>query len=143
MAIIRKTSNWLPSMFNDFFGNEWFENPVTSFKPAINIKQTGKGYTIEVAAPGMTKNDVKVRIDNEENLIIEFMKQEKKEEADDKNCTYLRREFQYSQFKHTMILPENADKDNIKAAVENGVLTVDIPVKEKENEDVSRLIEIN
>lgn len=140
MTIIRRTNNWLPSVFNDFFGNEWMENNNKSV-PAINIQQNENGFTVEVAAPGMTKEDCNVRIDEDNNLVISF---EKKSETDekDKKGTYLRREFSYTQFKRTMLLPDNIEKENISAKVENGVLTVEIPTLNEEKVKASKMIEI-
>lgn len=131
MTIIRRTNSWLPSVFNDFFGNEWVENQNKSV-PAINIQQNDNGFTVEVAAPGMTKDDCNVSLDEENNLVVSFEKKNQSEEKDKKG-SYLRREFSYSQFTRKMLLPDNVDKDNISAKVENGVLTVEIPtVKELE-----------
>ena len=124
MAIIRRTDSWLPSVFNDFFGNEWMESSVKS-TPAVNIQQNEAGFIVEVAAPGMTKEDCVVRLDENNNLVISFEK--KTESEDKKNGAYLRREFSYSQFQRTMILPDNIDKENISAEVKNGVLSVVIP----------------
>lgn len=140
MAIIRRTNNWLPSIFNDFFGNEWMENSSRSV-PAINIQQNEKGFMVEVAAPGMTKEDCVVRIDDENNLVISFEKKNEQEEKDKKGA-YLRREFSYTQFQRRMVLPQNVEKDKISAKVENGVLTVEIPTVEEENVSTSKLIEI-
>ncbi len=140
MAIIRRTSNWLPSVFNDFFGNEWMENSSKSV-PAINIQQNDTGFTVEVAAPGMTKEDCVVRIDEENNLVISFEKKNEQEEKDKKGA-WLRREFSYTQFQRRMILPENVEKEKISAKVENGVLTVEIPTAGEEKVSTSKLIEI-
>ena len=130
MAIIRRTNNWLPSVFNDFFGNEWMEQTNKSV-PAVNIQQNDEGFTVEVAAPGMTKEDCVVRLNEDNNLVISFEKKEKNEDKNEKGA-YIRREFSYSQFQRTMVLPENIDKDKISAKVKDGVLTVEIPtVKEK------------
>ncbi len=128
MAIIRRTNSWLPSVFNDFFGNEWMENSSKSV-PSVNILQNDNGFKVEVAAPGMTKEDCVVRLDENNNLVISF---EKKENEEKQDGAYLRREFSYSQFQRTMILPDEIDKEKISAEVKNGVLTVDIPtIKEK------------
>ena len=140
MAIIRRTNNWLPSVFNDFFGNEWMENSSKSV-PAINIQQNENGFTVEVAAPGMTKEDCVVRIDEENNLVISFEKKNEQEEKDKKGA-YLRREFSYTQFQRRMVLPDNVEKEKISAKVENGVLTVEIPTIKEEKVSTSKLIEI-
>ena len=140
MAIIRRTSNWLPSIFNDFFGNEWMEQSSRSV-PAVNIQQNDHGFTVEVAAPGMTKEDCVVRLDENNNLVISFEKKTEQEEKDKKGA-YLRREFSYSQFKRTMVLPDEVEKDKISAKVENGVLTVEIPTLKEEKAAEAKLIEI-
>lgn len=140
MTIIKRTNNWLPSVFNDFFGNEWMENNSKSV-PAINIQQNENGFTVEVAAPGMTKEDCNVRIDDDNNLVIDFEKKNESEEKDKKG-TYLRREFSYSRFQRTMILPDNIEKEKIVAKVENGVLTVEIPTVTEKKVPVSKQIEI-
>ena len=128
MAIIRRTNSWLPSVFNDFFGNEWMENSSKSV-PSVNILQNDNGFKVEVAAPGTTKEDCVVIFDENNNLVISF---EKKENEEKQDGAYLRREFSYSQFQRTMILPDEIDKEKISAEVKNGVLTVDIPtIKEK------------
>jgi len=140
MTIIRRTNNWLPGVFNDFFGNEWMENNNKSV-PAINIQQNENGFTVEVAAPGMTKEDCNVKIDDDNNLVISFEKKSETEDKDKKG-TYLRREFSYTQFKRTMLLPDNIEKENISAKVENGVLTVEIPTLKEEKVKASKMIEI-
>ena len=128
MMPARKSQNWLPGIFNDFFGNEWVEK-TNSASPAINIKESENEYKVEVAAPGMTKDDFSIKIDADNQLIVSM---EKKEEHKDENKKerYLRREFAYTQFQQIMILPDNVEKDKIEAKVENGVLQIDIPKKQ-------------
>ena len=125
MMPIRKNQNWLPSIFNDFFDNDWMEK-ANSTAPAINVIESEKDYKIELAAPGMTKEDFNVRIDDDNCLVVSMEK--KNENKDEKhNGRYLRREFSYSKFQQTMILPDDVDKEKISAKVEHGVLTVDVP----------------
>ena len=128
MMPARKSQNWLPGIFNDFFGNEWVEK-TNSASPAINIKESENEYKVEVAAPGMTKDDFSIKIDADNQLIVSM---EKKEEHKDENKKekYLRREFAYTQFQQIMILQDNVEKDKIEAKVENGVLQIDIPKKQ-------------
>jgi HSP20 family protein len=109
--------------------------------PAINVKESDKAYTVELAAPGMKKEDFNVHINDEGNLIIKMeSKQEHKDE--DKNTRYLRREFSYSKFEQTLILPDDVKKEDIKARVENGVLTVELPKVVEEKVKLSRQIDI-
>ena len=128
MTPMRRSQNWLPYVFNDLFDNDWMIK-ANSTAPAINVIESDKDYRVEVAAPGMTKNDFNIKIDENNNLVVSM---EKKEEHKDenKNGRYLRREFSYTQFRQNMILPDNIDKDKIEAKVENGILTIDIPKKE-------------
>ena len=122
--------NWLPAMFDDFFDNDWMKK-TNATAPAINVKENDKEYTVEVAAPGMTKEDFNVHVDEEGNLVIAMEKKEEKKdekECDKKcNCRYLRREFAYSKFQQTLILPEDVDKKGINAAMHHGVLCILLP----------------
>ena len=134
---VRRTQSWLPSIFNDFFDNDWMVK-ANATAPAINVLETEKEYKVELAAPGMTKDDFNVRIDEDNNLVISMEKKtENKEEK--KEGRYLRREFSYSKFQQTMILPDNVDKEKISAAVENGVLSVQLP--KISEEEVKKAIE--
>lgn len=125
MMPIRRTQSWIPSIFNDFFDNEWMER-TNATAPAINVKESDNDYKIEIAAPGMTKNDFNIKIDEDNQLIVTMEKKDEKKE-DKKDSKYLRREFSYSKFQQTMILPDNIEKDKIEAKMENGVLNIDIP----------------
>ena len=138
---VRRSQNWLPSIFNEFFDHEWMVK-ANATAPAINVIETEKAYKVELAAPGMTKEDFNVRIDEENNLVISMEKKtENKEEK--KDGRYLRREFSYSKFQQTMILPENVDKDHISAQVENGVLNIELPkLSEEEVKKPDRTIEV-
>ncbi|MDD2438596.1 MAG: Hsp20/alpha crystallin family protein, partial [Massilibacteroides sp.] len=102
MMPVRRTQNWLPSIFNDFFDNDWMVR-ANATAPSINVIETEKDYKIEVAAPGMTKEDFNVRLDEDGNLVISMEK--KTENNEKKEGRYLRREFSYSKFQQAMILP--------------------------------------
>ena len=130
LPVIRRTNDsWLPDIFNDFFDNSWMERP-TYTAPAINVMETEKEYDVELAAPGLDKEDFKVHVDEDNNLHIEMEKKsENKEEK--KNGRYLRREFSYEKFQQTLLLPDDVDADKIEAKVEKGVLNVRLPKKEK------------
>ena len=135
-----RSNNWIPAVFNDLFAND-FMPKASATAPAINVIESGTDYTVELAAPGLRKEDFKVNINDEGNLVIKMeQKQEHKEE--DKNTRYLRREFSYSKFEQTLILPDDVKKEDISAKVENGVLTVGLPKMVEEKVKVSRQIEI-
>lgn len=126
MTPVRRNQNWVPSIFNDFFDNDWIIK-ANATAPAINVIENEKDYRIELAAPGMSKEDFNIKLDEENNLVISMEKKNENKEEDKKNGRYLRREFSYSKFQQTMILPDDVDKDAISASVEHGVLTVDLP----------------
>ena len=141
MMPVRRTQNSLQTIFNDFFDNDWMVK-ANATAPAINVFETEKEYKVELAAPGMTKEDFNVHIDEENNLVISMEKKtENKEEK--KEGRYLRREFSYSKFQQTMILPDDVDKEKISAQVENGVLNIDLPkFSEQEKEKAKRFIDV-
>ena len=137
----RYEQNWLPEIFNDFFANDWMTR-TNSTAPAINVIEDDKDYKVEVAAPGMNKEDFKVNVTDDNYLVLTM---EKKNESKDeyKKRKYLRREFSYHKFEQSLALPENANKDEIKATVNDGILTIDIPkIKTTEKQPAIKQIEI-
>ena len=144
--------NWFPTLFNDFFDNDfWMTNRKNNLTaPAVNVLDEEKEYKVEIAAPGMTKDDFQIKIDNDNNLVITLEKKTETKEGDTnekkdakKNGKYLRREFSYSQYQQAFSLPEDIDKQKITAKMEHGVLTIDIPKTEPQKPvDTSRQIEI-
>lgn len=128
-------------MFDDFFDGEWTPK-VSATAPAVNVKEDAKEYTMEVAAPGINKEYCRININNDGNLEVAIEnKLEHKEE--NKKEHYLRREFSYSNYQQTYILPDNVDKDKISAKVNDGVLEIKLPKFTKEEESrAQRAIEI-
>ena len=145
MMPIRKYNdqNWFPSLFNDFFDTSWMSKTNTS-TPAFNVIEDENEYKVEVAAPGMTKEDCRISLSNDDQLTISFEKKTEDSERSSDNKKYLRREFSYSQFQQTFTLPDNVDKESITASVDNGVLTIDLHKKsvQDNNSDNQRWIEI-
>jgi len=126
MLLARRNSNWLPDVFNDFFDTDFLPK-VNTTAPAINVIEKKQEYDVELAAPGMTKEDFKVSLDEDRNLVVELDKKVEKTE-ENKDCGhYLRREFSYTKFHQTLLLPDDVNRDAIKATVENGVLKVVLP----------------
>lgn len=163
----RGGQTWIPSIFNDFFNSDILVRN-SSTAPAINVIETEKEYKVEVAAAGMRKEDFKIHIDSDNDLTITMERNcnceskdgkecccdEKKneEKCNDEKCEdgkcedkgrYLRREFSYTRFQQTLILPDDADTENIEAKVKHGVLKIHIPKKAKTNENkIDRIIAI-
>ena len=125
----RTNDSWLPDIFNDFFDNSWMERP-TYTAPAINVIETEKEYEVELAAPGLSKEDFRVHVDSDNNLHIEMEKKSENKEGH-KHGRFLRREFSYAKFQQTLLLPDDVDAEKIEAKVEKGVLQVTLPKKEK------------
>ena len=94
MMPIRKynNQNWLPSIFNDFFDNDWMVK-ANATAPAINVIENEKDYKVEVAAPGMTKEDFNIHLGEDNELVITMEKKNETKEEDKENKKYLRREF--------------------------------------------------
>ena len=145
MLMKRNGQTWVPSIFNDFFNSDVLVRN-SSTVPAINVIETEKEYKVEVAAAGMRKEDFKIHIDSENDLTITMEKncnceskdgkeccceddKKKAEECKDGKCDaekcedkgrYLRREFSYTRFQQTLILPDDADTEKIEAKVKHG-----------------------
>lgn len=198
-----KRNNWLPGIFNDFFGNEWLERQSAS-SPAVNIRENDKEYTVEVAAPGLTRDDFTIELQDDNHLVISMEKRSEKSYGDpqadmnentgsseleqesgrnhpegvqqqgeqpqgeqsqgeqpnqelrqnngqqglqqksrQQQDKYLRREFSYSSFRQSMILPDNVNREKIEAKVNDGVLTIIIPkTTEEEKAQKAKTIEI-
>ena len=121
----RYEQNWLPEIFNDFFANDWM-NRTSATAPAINVIEDEKDYKVEVAAPGMKKEDFNVNV-TDDNYLVLTMEKKNETKDEDKKRKYLRREFSYHKFEQSLALPEDVNKDEIKASVTDGILTIEIP----------------
>ena len=140
MLPVMNRNLWMPEEFNDFFDTDFMPR-VSATAPAINVKESEKDYTVELAAPGQTKDDFNVNIDNDGNLHIKIENKSNKKD-EDKKSHYLRREFSYSKYEQTLLLPDDVEKDKIAASVNHGVLTVELPKLVKAEEKTARQIEI-
>jgi HSP20 family protein len=130
----------MPDIFNDFFDNTWMERPKAT-APAINVLETPEAYQLELAAPGMTKADFDIHLDEDGDLVINMEK--KSSENEKQKGHYVRREFSYSKFQQTMLLPDDAEREKISAKVEHGVLNVTIPkVQRAKPEECKKIIDI-
>jgi HSP20 family protein len=131
-------NGWLPEVFNSFFDN-YGMNRSNSNSPAINVRESDDKYVVELAAPGLKKEDFDVNINAEGDLTIKMEKQQNDKEE---SARYLRCEFAYTKFEQTLILPDDVDRDKIAARVADGVLTVDLPKLSKDEKKAMRAIEV-
>ena len=125
-------NSWMPTVFEDFFNNDWM--------PRAN-STAPKSYIMELAAPGIKKEYCRVGVNDEGNLTIAIEnKQEHKHE--DSHRHYLRREFSYSNYEQNYTLPDDVVRDKISAKVEDGILTITMP-KSEPKEKVTKAIEVS
>lgn len=141
MLPVMKTSSWFPTMFDEFFNNDWMPK-MKATAPAINVRENDREYTMEFAVPGIKKEFCRVSLNNEGNLEVTIEnKMEHKEE--NKKEHYLRREFSYSNYQQVYVLPEDVQKEHIAAKVNDGVLSITLPkVAKEETKKIQRQIEI-
>ena len=142
MLPILNANNWFPTVFDDFFNNDWMPR-MKATAPAVNVKEDAKAYTMELAVPGIKKEFCRVNINADGNLEVAIEnKLEHKEE--NKKAHFLRREFSYSNYQQTYVLPDDIEKDHIAAKVDNGVLTITLPKFAKEEvKQIQRQINID
>ena len=142
MLPILNANNWFPTVFDDFFNNDWMPR-MKATPPAVNVKEDAKAYTMELAVPGIKKEFCRVNINADGNLEVAIEnKLEHKEE--NKKEHFLRREFSYSNYQQTYVLPDDIEKDHIAAKVDNGVLTITLPKFTKEEvKQIQRQINID
>jgi len=145
LATIKRQNPFFP-VFNDFFGDSYLNDSDWNTSPAVNIAENKEGFRIEVAAPGLSKEDFHINVEKR-MLEISSEKESTKESGskDDKSSEgekYYRKEFLYSSFKRTFTLPSYADTDHISASYRDGVLYVNVPKKEEAKEKPARVISI-
>ena len=122
MLPVMRRNSWLPEVFDDFLNSNLMPR-TNATAPAINVLENDKQYTVELAAPGLKKDDFSVNVNEKTH--------------------YLRREFSYSKYEQTLLLPEDVNREAIAARVNDGVLTVDLPKVQKEEQKLFRSIQID
>lgn len=146
MALVRRSRGSFPSLFDDFFNRDLFNwdngnlSQANVTVPSVNIKETADNYEVEMAAPGMSKNDFKIELDG--NLLT--ISSSKEFEDEKKEDGYARKEFSYQSFQRSFNFPKDVvDEDKIEAKYENGLLQLTIPKKEEAKRKGPRLINIS
>ena len=140
MLVTRRNQDFMPTLFNELMNR----NDTTYSTPRMNIMETKDNYKLELCIPGLTKEDVKLNIDAEGNLVVEMVKETKNEKKENKEeMRYLRHEFSVEHFRQTVMLPEDIHKEQISAKVENGILDITIPkVTVEEKKQAIQTIEV-
>ncbi len=135
-----------PTFFDDFFTKDFFDWNDKNFAkigttlPSVNLKETDKAFKIDLAAPGMKKDDFKVELING-ILTIKSEKKEEKEEKD-KDGNFLRKEFNYEAFSRSFSVPDNVKEDSISAVYKDGILNINIEKKEPKAVITPKAIEV-
>lgn len=142
----RSNGHSMTNLFDDFFTRElqnWGmanHSATNTTIPAVNVKECTEHFEVEMAAPGMKKEDFKVELDGNTLNISSEMQTEQEEKEGER---YTRREFSYQSFQRRFTLPKNVvDVDQINAKYENGVLRLLIPKREEAKQKPPRMIEI-
>lgn len=141
MSLIRFKNSALPSLVENFFNretNEFFEPFTAASLPSVNILEKEEGFEIELAAPGLKKEQFQIQL-NQNILSISFHKEEENQEQKGR---YTRREFRTNSFKRSFTLPQTVDVAQISAAYNDGILHLNLPKKEEAKLKTERLIEI-
>lgn len=146
MTLVKRDVGYVPALtnlFDDFFTRDLFNWPSNSSTgttiPKVNVFETDTEFHVEMAAPGMTKNDFKVELDNN---MLTISSQKTYENVDEENKNYQRREFSYQAFERTFNLPESAEADKISAKYADGILSLVIPKKEETKRKPVKTIKI-
>ena len=124
----------------DWLGVTTNVNSIGTSIPGVNIQESDESFMVAVAAPGKTREDFNIELDND---VLTISSEEKKEnENPEKNGRYTRKEFSYSNFKRAFSLPETVESEKIAASYTNGVLEIMLPKKEEAKVQPKRMIEI-
>lgn len=148
MSLVKRNSGLfpsIPSFFDDFFTRDLFEWPKSSWGaslPAVNIREGDENYEVEVAAPGLTKDDFNIELNN--NVLTISSKKEMKNEEKDEEGNYTRREFSYTSFERSFTLPQDVvDLEKINASYKDGILHLSLPKKEEAKPKPVKTIKIS
>ncbi|MEZ4824817.1 MAG: Hsp20/alpha crystallin family protein [Bacteroidia bacterium] len=144
MTLVKRNRFFPSSLWDDFLKNDWLDTPVwtdnTTTLPAVNIKETDESFLLELAAPGMTKDDFKINLENHVLTISSTRETKNEETAED--GTYTRKEFSYSAFSRAFRLPETINSEKIGAKYTDGVLYLTLPKREEAKVKAPKQIEI-
>ncbi|NOR33789.1 MAG: Hsp20 family protein [Bacteroidales bacterium] len=140
--LARINRSYVPAYWDDFFNDKFFNQLKSAdskeIRPALNVSEDEKGYTIELAVPGIAKDDFNLEIEND----VLTISTEQKENNDEQKQNFLRREFNYQSFKRSFQLPETIDQEQIKANCKAGILVLSLPKMEEEIQKAPRQIEV-
>ncbi len=143
--IKRNEDQWLQSDFDDLFKNDWLGGTpnvgnIGTRVPAVNIQETEENFIAYVAAPGKSKDQFNIELDN--NVLTISSEENEERESTDTNGRFTRKEFSYTNFRRVFSLPETVESEKISATYKDGVLEIKLPKKEEAKQQAKRMIEI-
>jgi HSP20 family protein len=135
------TPAWSRDLMQDFFNDNFLSGVgrIGTTLPAVNITETADDVVIEMAAPGMKKNDFKVEVDNDQ-LHISYAKEKKDEDTTQRN--HWRREYNFESFDRTFTLPATVETEKLYASYNDGILKISVPKKEEARKKPARTINV-
>jgi HSP20 family protein len=140
--LARINRNYVPAYWDDFFNDRFFtqlnSKACNESNAAVNVSEDDRGYTIEVAAPGIDRKEFNLELEKDVLTISTGQKESK----EDNKQNFIRREFNYQSFKRSFQLPETVDQEGIKATHNAGILSLSLPKKKEEVEKAPRQIEV-
>ena len=140
MNLVRKHNSPLfPALFNEWLSNEWLPSSTLPTKqlPAVNIQETDTSFLLELAAPGVKKEDLQVEIEKD---ILSISSQSDAPAEED--AQYTRKEYGYRSFRRTFTIPESVDSKKIEAQYKEGILEVKLPKKKEMLQEAKKSIRI-
>lgn len=147
MTLVKRDVGYAPTLsnfFDDFFTRDLFNWPSSSATgtsiPKVNIYETDAEFHVEMAAPGMTKDDFKVELDNN---MLTISSQRESENVEDSKKNYQRREYSFQSFVRSFHLPDSAEAEKINAKYNDGILNLIIPKKEEAKRKPVKTIKIS
>lgn len=124
-------------VFDSIFNDTFLSDRMVARVPAVNVSETNSDYQIELAAPGLTKDDFKLKL--ERDVLSISVEQSQQNQQQERN--YTKREYSYNSFVRSFTLPDSADENGVEAKYEEGILRISIP-KREDAKTTSRQIEI-
>jgi len=144
MKIVRKNNDWLPSIFNEFFPENRLDaiNYERFSIPAVNIIENFTNFVIELAVPGLKKDNIAIEIEKDVLKVSSNASSKEETTHDKEGIKFTRKEFNYAVFERSFTLPETIEKDAVYATYEDGILKILLPKVEVAKE-VKKMVEIS
>ena len=140
--LARLNTRAIPAYWDDFFNDAFFTHgkryDSSRYTPAVNVAEDEKEFRIEVAIPGLSREDVRISVEDD----VLTVSSERKENKEENKTSYTRREFTHCAFRRSFQLPETVDQEGIQAAHDAGILTIRLPKKEEVVQKAPRQIAI-